>query len=249
MKAQDLKHHMKNIAGLAGRCFGDNSILYISLQLVADHIEAKEISYSYEFKQDKFFGGNFMDRIHWRMHRFFDSCASGDVANIDIKKLEFDDIMDQVERREYNCKVPHWITKLVKLREKKAENKTPTGPRSFKRGGADQDIRKSKRIPFPHQHDCCKLAENESYRSLFHPGNIRGLEKPKKKTGELICLRCHTMEYCFQDCKYASGHGTLDQEEAQKLGDFVNKARENKKEYLAKRNAKNQEDKDNKEGK
>ena len=49
-----------------------------------------------------------MDRmINWRMHRFFDSCASGDVASIDIKKLEFDDIMDQVERREYNCKVPH----------------------------------------------------------------------------------------------------------------------------------------------
>ena len=39
MKTQDMKHHMKNIAGLAGYCFGDSSILYESLQSIADHIE------------------------------------------------------------------------------------------------------------------------------------------------------------------------------------------------------------------
>ena len=122
-----------------------------------------------------------MDRIHWRMHRFFDSCASSDVASIDAKKLEFNDIMDQVERREYNCKVPHWINKLIKLREKKAEAKTATGPRSFKRGGADQDIRKSKKIPFPHKHDCCKLAENESYKSLFHLATLGDWRNPRKR--------------------------------------------------------------------
>ena len=41
MKTQDTKHHMKNIAGLAGRCFGDSSIIYESLQSIADHIEEK----------------------------------------------------------------------------------------------------------------------------------------------------------------------------------------------------------------
>ena len=172
------------------------------------------------------------------MHRFFDSCASGNHDQIDINKLDFSDIMDQVERREYMCKVPHWITKLVKLREKKPENKSGGGlsTRSFGKGrGIDMDNKRSKRIPNPDQHEVCKLAENESYRSLFHPGNVKGLDKPKKKTGEFICLRCHTLGYCFPDCKYVSGHGPLDKEEAGELATFVNKARENKKAYLASR--------------
>ena len=109
------------------------------------------------------------------------------------------------------------------------------------------DNKRSKRILNPDQHAICKLAENESYRSLFHPGNIRDLEKPKKKTGEMICLRCHTLGYCFPDCKYISGHGTLDNEEAQALASFVGKARVNKKAYLASRKNKNTNGEENKE--
>ena len=35
-----------------------------------------------------------------------------------MEKLNFSDIMDQVERREYVFKNPTWITKLVKKKEK-----------------------------------------------------------------------------------------------------------------------------------
>ena len=86
-----------------------------------------------------------------------------------------------------------------------------------------------------------------NYRSLLNPGNIKDLEKPKKKTGEMICLRCHTMGYCFPDCKYVRGHGTLDNEEAQVLATFVGKARENKKAYLASRKMKSTNGEENKE--
>ena len=103
MKTQELRHHLKNIAGLAGRCFGQHCVLFKNLQDVAAHIEQKEISYNYEFRQDHLFGGNLLDRIHWRMHRFFDSCASGKTEKIEMEKLDFSDIMDQVERREYVC--------------------------------------------------------------------------------------------------------------------------------------------------
>ena len=119
MQTQELKHQVKNIAGLAGRCFGDSSILYASIKTVADHIDRKENSYSHEFRQEKFFGGHFLDKLHWRIHRFLDSCAHGDPERVDTDKLDFSDMMQQIECREYNTKVPIWIRKLVKKREKK----------------------------------------------------------------------------------------------------------------------------------
>ena len=59
LKTQDLKYHMRNITGLAGRCFGDNSLLFQKLSKVGDRIELKENSYNHEFRQEKLFGGHF----------------------------------------------------------------------------------------------------------------------------------------------------------------------------------------------
>ena len=119
MKTQELKHHSKNYAGVAGRTFGKDSITHISLKIIVAHIEKYETSYNYEFRQEKLFGGNFLDRVNWRFRCFLDSCASGDVDNIDMKKLDFQDILEQVERREYHTKVPAWIRQMMKKKEKK----------------------------------------------------------------------------------------------------------------------------------
>ena len=112
----------------------------MSLKGIAAHIESKETSYAYEFKQDKLFGGSLLDKIGWRFNRFLDSCAHGDPDKIDIHKLDFSDIMEQVERREYNSKIPSWIRKLVKKQE---ASKKP----SFERdpGYGQEGLRKQRR--------------------------------------------------------------------------------------------------------
>lgn len=51
------------------------------------------------------------------MHRFLESCSSEDPEDIELDKLDFSDMLTQVERREYNAKVPAWIQKLIKQRE------------------------------------------------------------------------------------------------------------------------------------
>lgn len=56
MKTQEFKHQTKNIAGLAGHYFGFRSLLHASLKDAAEHVESKEISYNYEFRQDQLFG-------------------------------------------------------------------------------------------------------------------------------------------------------------------------------------------------
>ena len=72
----------------------------------------------------------------------------------------------------------------------------------------------------------CKLAPNEKYRELFHPGNLKGVLKPKRNN-ELLCLRFHTLGYCYPDCKYRSGHGVLSQEEEKQMKEFMHEARRN----------------------
>lgn len=47
IKPQELKHHMKNVSGIAGRIFGKDYIAHIILKQVTSHIDLKN-SYNYE---------------------------------------------------------------------------------------------------------------------------------------------------------------------------------------------------------
>ena len=94
LKTQDLKHRMRNFVGIFGRYFVSDSMMYINLQEVAEYIDNKENNYKYEFNQEKLFGDYFLDKIHWRIHRFLDSCPSGDVARVNTSKLEFKDMTE-----------------------------------------------------------------------------------------------------------------------------------------------------------
>ena len=117
MCTQDLRIHIKNTAGLAGRCLGQDSTLHMSLRNLAEHIEENDTSYSYEFRQEKLFGGHFLDMIHWRIHRFFYSCAGGDASQIDMNKVLGGTI------REGSCK---GVTKLVVPHSAHFKNKLGT---------------------------------------------------------------------------------------------------------------------------
>ena len=46
-----------------------------------------------------------------------------------------------------------------------------------------------------------------------------------------MCLRFHTLGYCFDDCNFKSGHGTLDTDEASDLKEFNAKAKENRNKF------------------
>ena len=78
MNTNDLKYHIKNISGTAGRYFGQHSLLHKELHDLWMHVQHKENSYTYQFRQERLFGGCFLDKVDWRMHRFLESCADGD---------------------------------------------------------------------------------------------------------------------------------------------------------------------------
>ena len=94
---------------------------------------------------------------------------------MNVSHLDFTDLMRAVERREYYCKPPSWLTKLVKSKERK-----PTGAEKRRRGPEPED-RRSLMVKNMQTVQACRLAEDESYRFMFHPGNLKGLQKPKRK--------------------------------------------------------------------
>ena len=63
MKVHFLEHHIKNYSGYAGRVLAEHSVAHMSLKSLAEHIDHKETSYAYEFKQDKLFGESILDKI------------------------------------------------------------------------------------------------------------------------------------------------------------------------------------------
>ena len=85
---------------------GSDSIMYTSLTDLYNHMKRHNMSYSFEFRNEKLFGGNFLDRLHYRVQRFLESCASGETRSINLKHLDFDDMKQSIERREYYSKSP-----------------------------------------------------------------------------------------------------------------------------------------------
>ena len=104
------------MAEVAGRYMGSDLVMYNSFTGLYNHIKRHDMSYSFEFRNDKLFGGNFLDRLHYRVQRFLNSCASGEASSINLKRLDFDDMKDSIERRDYYSKSPICLTKLMKKR-------------------------------------------------------------------------------------------------------------------------------------
>ena len=105
---------------------------------------------------------------------------------MDTKRLKFDNMMEQVERRKYQTKVPAWIRKIMKMKEpttnqdEEYNNGGGGGTRRFKKQNRDRGSR-NKHILNAYICMECKLGQNESFRDIFHPGNVRGMENQKKK--------------------------------------------------------------------
>ena len=238
MTVEQLRHHIRNFAGVIGRLIGQDSQLFINLTVLWKHIEARETRYKYEFRQDKMFGGCFLEEVDWKVHRFLDSCAHGDPAQMIVDHIDFMDLMSLVESRKYVCKAPLWLKRLTK----KTTPRVPDEPTSDTEGVSDRLSTKAKRRRYT-EPDAraglkiettkrCLLKPDERFKWLFTPAMLRGTETPKMANGHSVCLRGHTTGRCFSDCRFKSGHSPLDSRLADAVVSFTNVMR-NKRKDLA----------------
>ena len=119
------------------------------------------------------------------MYRFFNSCTADVKDRIDVERLDFSDILQQVERRKYNYKHPAWVSKLIAKREKKVEKLPCDGSKRifFNTKDKVQEGGRIQRIPNLNMVNSCKLKDGELQKFIFHPENIRLIEKLMKKNG------------------------------------------------------------------
>ena len=141
MTVEQLRHHIRIFAGVIRRLIGQDSQLFINLTVLWKHIEAHETRYKYKFRQDKMFGGCFLEEVDWKVHRFFDSCAHGDPAQMIVDHIDFMDLMPLVESHKYVCKAPLWLKRLTK----KTTPRVPDEPTSDTEGVLGRPSTKVKR--------------------------------------------------------------------------------------------------------
>ena len=143
---------------------------------------------------------------------------------LDTTYLDFSNLMRKIERRRYHCKPPAWISKLRKSKDNK-----PPGEKKRRTPGSEGD--RNLRNFNAAISDSWKLVDDESYRFMFNPISLKNLQRPKKYSGQLVCLRYHTIGHCFKDCKFTNGHGTLLEEERGGLVKFIGSVRDSKKRF------------------
>ena len=77
---------------------------------------------------------------------------------------------------------PTWMNKLVRKKEKR-----PAEEMIDQKRLKDED--KARKVLNSGVREELKLKQDEQYGMIFHPGNIKNLEKPEKSSGNPICLR------------------------------------------------------------
>ena len=156
---------------------------------MAVHIENEDASYNNEFFQEKMFGGNFMDKVNWKLHRFLGTCVSGDVNEFDTVTLDISDMFEQFKRCKYPTNVPTWTRHLLKKKRKldREQSRRERGHSGKGNGGCGageekkhrqfgNNAERSKKIKNPNAKESCMLQPNEQFIDLFHPSNLRNVE-------------------------------------------------------------------------
>jgi hypothetical protein len=98
---------------------------------------------------------------------------------------------------------------------------------NLNKGGDDRN----RKVFNPHRNEDLILKSNERFRSIFHPGNVRDIPRPKLKNGNLIYVRYQTLGWCYNDCTSINGHAQLSSDETKSFSQFLKSAREVRRSY------------------
>ena len=102
-----------------------------------------------------------------------------------------------------------------------------------KRCSFAQDDERQNRVINASVYEDNKLAPNKMFCDIFNPGNIKGVDTPTNVKGKQLCLKFHTLGFCFKECKFA--HGALADNETTKVKNFIKSAREGRVKYKNRR--------------
>ena len=141
-------HQVKNFHLLLKLIFGDQSILYLRIQTVVDHVQRFEAEYDDRFQANHEFFAEVLSLIDRRVQSFLENCSNcSDVGQIDFTLLGFDSILRSITDGTFVASLPAPLRQAMPRTvtppptggppPPDSKNKTPSKEKQKRQGEAD----------------------------------------------------------------------------------------------------------------
>lgn len=237
----DFHHQLCNFLLLLKFIFGENSILFLRVEAIVNHVSSYESEYEERQGASMDFYAEFLSLFDRRVQTFLEFCSNTtDVAKIDFSILSFDSILRGVLDGTFKADLPSSIrTVLLNLHKSKEKeidkngnnnilnnynpkrpgpNNPTTPPNKRQRGNPDINAE---------IYPAWKLKPNEDYVDVF----IKNIDRSKLPKMDM-CLNYHVRGTCHSNCPRASTHvaaSTLDEATKKSVTEYIAKVRSQQK--------------------
>jgi len=234
-------HVIRNFHRLIIIVAGSKSIFADKLEILIDHAIEHERCYKDIEREYFHIYASILDHIHRRSQHFIHSAGLGLVSKLKFRKLDFMDLLEEIEDGDYTPSKPKW------LRNNKKRDPPPSSHhQEAHNDNSSTSNRKKKKVHVenPKFDADLKCPEAIQYRVLFHPGNRRGVEEVKHEDGSTRCNNWFHRGWCIDTCPFKESHSKkLTANEKSKCKDYLNKLVEKHKKWAenaSRRNSRNE---------
>ena len=214
-------HFIRNFHRLIIVLAGETSIFTSKLESLLTHAREHERAYKELEKEYFFFYASVLETIHRRCQQFIHSTTHGLVSKLKFKKLEFGELLEEIEDGEYIPTKPKWLRSDKKRESPSRDEATPRG--GGRAGGGEKPHQhKRKSVDNPKFDQDLKVPSDLQYRQIFHPANRRGVAEVKHLDGSVRCNNWFFRGWCTDTCQFSSSHSkSLSASEKVKCKDYV----------------------------
>ena len=230
-------HCIKNFHRLIEILSGTESLFTQKLYSLIVHATKHERSYK-EIEHDFwYFYASLLQYIHRRTQHFIHSASHGLVSKLKLSKLNFSDLLEDIEDGDYVPIQPKWLKQNKRSTPPSGNDNSSNPPnpgRPTGSGGAGNRIKK--RIKETIDNDKVdpdlKCPSTLAYREVFHPGNRKGIAEVPHSDGSVRCNNWFHRGWCTKDCAFKSSHSKdLSEDERSKCKEYLQKLIEKQKRW------------------
>jgi len=217
-------HMVRNLHRLIVIVAGEESMFASKTVILHEHALEHERCYKDLERDNYHFYASILDHVHRRCQHYIHSAALGKVSKLKIRKLDFTDMLEEIEDGDYTPVKPKWLKTPNSTNNKKRDS--GSGFNEGHEGSHPSTPKKKKKISVdnPHFDNDLKCPDDCQYRVVFHPANRRGLDEIKHDDGTTRCNNWFHRGWCTESCPLKESHNKrLSAPEKIKCKDYLTK--------------------------
>jgi len=207
---------------------GEKSLFASKLKILQSHAIDHERCYKEIEREYFYFYASILETVHRRSQQYMHSATLGMVSKLKKKKLEFEELLEEIEDGEYVPTKPKWLRNQNNRKRKSPDGHSspdqtgPNGDGPSSKPGIERQKKKS--IDNPQFDQELKIPAGFQYRQLFHPGNRRGIEEVKHPDGSTRCNNWYFRGWCTDTCNFKNSHSKgMSAPEKTKCKEYISK--------------------------